>query len=118
MTSLLLGIPAMGVVAPIGTGKAAVAKALFAGTRGLSLRDDLAIGRSVFVGAVDAPLPPVPDDLAKFDCRNNRLFLLALAEIRDSVEGAAERFGRDRIAVILGTSTAGIAEGEAAYAVL
>jgi len=108
----------MGVVAPIGTGKAAVAEALFAGTRGLSQRDDLAIGRSVFVGAVDAPLPPVPDHLAGFDCRNNRLLLLALAEIRNAVAAATARFGRDRIAVILGTSTAGIAEGEAAYAVL
>jgi len=113
-----LGIPAMGIVAPIGTGKAAVAEALFSGKRGLSQRDDLAIGRSVFVGAVTAPLPAVPDDLAAFDCRNNRLLLLALAEIREAVDAAADRLGRDRIAVILGTSTAGIAEGEMAYAAL
>jgi 3-oxoacyl-[acyl-carrier-protein] synthase I len=118
MSSAPLGIPAMGIVTPIGNGKDAVARALSSGMRGLTRRDDLALGRSVFVGAVTAALPKVPHHLTAFDCRNNRLLLLALGEIRAAVDAAAERFGRDRIAVILGTSTAGIAEADAAYAIL
>ncbi|PWC36576.1 3-oxoacyl-ACP synthase [Azospirillum sp. TSO35-2] len=105
----------MGLVTPIGTGKAAVSAALFAGTRaGLVPRDDLIPGRTVFVGAAaEAPpgLEPGPEP------RNNRLMRLALDQIADAVEQAARRFGRDRVAVLAGTSTAGIAEGEAAFLV-
>src|SRR6185295_10851130 len=61
-------------------------------------------------------LPPLPSALAHFDCRNNRMMLLALSEIENELRDAIARFGAHRIAVILGTSTAGIAEGEAAYA--
>jgi len=114
VTGLPLGIPAMGLATPIGTGRAAVAAALFAGTRsGLVARDDVIPGRTVRVGAVPGPLPPVA---AAHDTRNNRLMGVALAQIADAVEQAAARFGRHRVAVVLGTSTAGIAEGEAAYA--
>ncbi len=114
-----LGIAALGLATPIGIGKAAVAPALFAGTRsGLASQRRLVDGRIVHVGAIDAALPAVPEELAAFDCRNNRLMLLALREITEEIEAAKLRHGRDRVAVILGTSTAGIAEGEAAYAQL
>jgi 3-oxoacyl-[acyl-carrier-protein] synthase-1 len=49
------------------------------------------------------------------ECRNGRLMLAAVLEIAEAVEEAANRLGRDRIAVVMGTSTSGIAEGEAAY---
>jgi 3-oxoacyl-[acyl-carrier-protein] synthase-1 len=57
----------------------------------------------------------VPSPLAAFDCRNNRLMLAALLEIADDIAAARRRFGRDRIAVILGTSTSGIFETETGY---
>lgn len=113
------GLPAMGLATPIGTGAAAVADALFTGTRsGLAVRDDFIPGRTVHVGAVNGALPPVPAGLEAWDSRNNRLMLLALDQIAGAVEDAARRFGRHRVAVVLGTSTAGIAEGEAAFAAL
>ncbi|WP_245986497.1 beta-ketoacyl-[acyl-carrier-protein] synthase family protein [Azospirillum thermophilum] len=103
---------------PIGTGAAAVADALFSGTRaGLVPREGFIPGRPVHVGAVDDALPPVPDGLEAWESRNNRLMLLALDQIAGAVEDAARRFGRHRVAVVLGTSTAGIAEGEVAFAV-
>ena len=46
--------------------------------------------------------------------RNNRLALAALAQIRPAVDAAIKRYGPNRIGVVLGTSTSGIAEGEAA----
>jgi 3-oxoacyl-[acyl-carrier-protein] synthase-1 len=105
----------MGIASPIGIGKDAVARALFAGARGLTPRDDFIPGRTVHVGEVTGPLPPVPPRLQSMDCRNDRLILASIAEIAEAVEQAAHQFGRDRIAVVLGTSTSGIAEGEAAY---
>jgi len=106
-----------GIVTPLGRGKHAVASALFAGSRnGIVLRDDFMSGRSVNVGAVAGDLPPVPAALAEFDCRNNRLMQLALTEIAPALEKATTRYGCDRIAVVLGTSTSGISAGEDALA--
>jgi 3-oxoacyl-[acyl-carrier-protein] synthase-1 len=112
-----LGVAEMGIASPIGVGKAEVARALFSGNRGLTLRDDLIPGRAVHVGEVSAPLPPAPRELKSMACRNVRLMLTAVAEITEAVEKTARRLGRDRIAVVLGTSTSGIADGEAAYEV-
>ncbi|WP_448207153.1 beta-ketoacyl-[acyl-carrier-protein] synthase family protein [Azospirillum sp. sgz302134] len=118
MSAVAFGLPAMGLATPIGSGAAAVADALFAGTRaGLVPREGFVPGRTVHVGAVPDALPPVPAGLEGWESRNNRLMLLALDQIAGAVEDAARRFGRHRVAVVLGTSTAGIAEGEAAFAV-
>ena len=55
--------------------------------------------------------------LARFDCRNNRLADLALRTdgFADAVAAARRRYGADRIAVVLGTSTSGVLSGEEAY---
>jgi len=108
-----------GIVSPLGRGRLATIRALAAGTRdGLLLRDDLLPGRSVYVGTVTGDLPAPPAAAASLDCRNNRLMLVALNEIADSVAAAADRYGRHRIAVVLGSSTSGIAEGENALSQL
>jgi 3-oxoacyl-[acyl-carrier-protein] synthase-1 len=107
-----------GIVTPLGRGKAEVARALFAGSHdGIVLHSDLVPNRSVYVGAVRGDLPSLPAALAGFDCRNNRLMQMALMEIAPAVERAISRYGRDRIAVVLGTSTGGGAEGEDALAI-
>src|SRR5262249_53020538 len=112
-----MGLPYLGIAAPVGIGKAAVASARFAGSReGIVLRDDLVPNRRLHVGAVAAELPAVAPHLARFDSRNNRLILAALEEIAEPIQAMIRRQGRDRIAVVLGTSTSGLAEGEAAYA--
>jgi 3-oxoacyl-[acyl-carrier-protein] synthase-1 len=86
-------------------------RALFAGTRDrLQPRGDLVAGRNVHVGSVTTPLPPVPAGLKTYDCRYNRLLLVTLDQIRDAIEAAAQRFGRHRVAVVMGTSTSGMAE--------
>ncbi|WP_027212382.1 beta-ketoacyl-[acyl-carrier-protein] synthase family protein [Burkholderia sp. WSM2232] len=69
-----------------------------------------------FVGSVVTPLELAPPaDLARYDCRNNRLLLAALAQIAPAVDAARERYGVDRIGVVLGTSTSGIEAAEAAF---
>lgn len=99
-------LTAMGIACPLGQGKAAVAAALRQGDRhGLVARSDLLAERSVSVGAVPGPLPhcPLPD----YDCRNNRLLQATLEEIAADIKAAIRRYGRSRIAVIMGTSTSG-----------
>lgn len=50
------------------------------------------------------------------DTRNNSLLHAALAPLRAQIETLKQRFGAARIGVVLGSSTSGIAEGEAAIA--
>ncbi|HZU54165.1 MAG TPA: beta-ketoacyl-ACP synthase, partial [Holophagaceae bacterium] len=58
----------------------------------------------------------LPAPFAKDDSRNTRLLLAALEEIRADVEAAITRHGRDRVGVVLGTSTSGIEATERAVA--
>ena len=59
----------------------------------------------------------VPDELARFDSRNNRLALLGLSQDRfiEAVRRCADRFGPRRVGLLLGTSTSGMLETEIAY---
>ncbi len=109
-------LPAMAVATCLGLGKTATARALFgAGSwsgSGLRLRP----GDAVPVGAIEEALDPLPAGLAGWDSRNNRLLGMLAGEIASAVEAAIGRYGRHRVAVVIGTSTSGIAEGEAAVA--
>jgi 3-oxoacyl-[acyl-carrier-protein] synthase I len=59
----------------------------------------------------------LPKDLQIFNCRNNRLAELGVQQdgFFDAVQAAAARWGRRRVGVFLGTSTAGIMQTELAY---
>jgi 3-oxoacyl-[acyl-carrier-protein] synthase-1 len=59
----------------------------------------------------------LPKALQIFNCRNNRLAELAIQQdgFFDAVQAAAARWGRRRIGVFIGTSTAGIMQTELAY---
>ncbi len=54
--------------------------------------------------------------MADYNCRNNRLAQLGLEQdgFADAVDIAADKYGRDRIGVFMGTSTSGILETELA----
>lgn len=73
----------------------------------------LTSGKTCWLGAVEGALPALPPALAAHDTRNNRLLLAALEQVRPALDAAIKRYGTDRIAVVMGTSTSGIAEGEA-----
>jgi 3-oxoacyl-[acyl-carrier-protein] synthase-1 len=112
-----LAIAAFTAVSAMGTGTAATRQALHdrrGGLREAAEADRPAawVGRVPGVEAVE--LPP---ELARYTCRNNQLAELALRQdgFVDAVEKAKARYGATRVAVILGTSTSGIAETEAAY---
>ena len=67
------------------------------------------------VAAVDAER--LPESLANYDCRNNRLTQMGLETdgFADRVREAIARYGKTRVGVFLGTSTAGILQTELAY---
>lgn len=62
--------------------------------------------------------PPLPQSLKRYNCRNNRILLAALEQIETSVRHLTKHYGADRIGLVLGTSTSGIAEGEQAIGML
>jgi len=105
----------LGMITALGDGLDATWPRLIAGdaTR-LYRRDDLIPGESRCFGAVLDPLPEVPSSLSRYDCRNNRLSLAAFAPIRGSVERALSAFGPDRVGIVAGSSTGGLAETEEA----
>ncbi len=102
----------------LGRGLDATREALRSGRSGLApcafetVRLDTWLGEVAGVDAVR-----LPEALARYDCRNNRLTLLGLESdgFAERVRLAAERYGRDRVGVFLGTSTAGILQTELAY---
>jgi 3-oxoacyl-[acyl-carrier-protein] synthase-1 len=110
-------LTAMTVVSAIGCGAAATLQSLRSRRSGL-LPCSFGGITDGYIGCVDAVdshlLPPA---LRHFACRNNRLADLALHTdgFADAVAAARQRYGADRVAVILGTSTSGILSGEQAY---
>ena len=68
--------------------------------------------------SVQTELPAIPKTLKHYACRNNRMLLAALEQIETSVNCAIRRYGSERIGLVIGTSTSGIAEGERAASIL
>lgn len=102
----------------LGAGLDAQLQALRQGRSGLEPCDFETAQLDTWVGEV-AGLDEVvlPADLASYDCRNHRLALMGLQA--DGFEAAARqaiaKYGAQRVALILGTSTSGILSAEQAY---
>ncbi len=102
----------------LGAGKQANVDALLQGRSGLRPNDFPDVDLNTYIGRVpDLERLPVRGDLAAFDCRNNRLAQLTLQQddFVAAVATAIRRHGRERIALVLGTSTSGILSTELAF---
>jgi 3-oxoacyl-[acyl-carrier-protein] synthase-1 len=109
----------LAIINALGSGKKAVLENLLQGEQsGMQTCGPLLTGRSGVVGRVAGELAALPPDLAEYDCRNNRLLVATATQLESAIDALKSRFGPSRIAVIIGTSTSGIAEGEAAVAAL
>jgi 3-oxoacyl-[acyl-carrier-protein] synthase-1 len=109
----------LAIINALGSGRAAVLENLLRGDQsGMHACGPLLTGRSGIVGRVDGELTELPPRLAEYDCRNNRMLAAAATQLEAAVDTLKSRFDPARIAVIVGTSTSGIAEGEAAVAAL
>lgn len=106
----------LGITCALGMGGDAVAAALFASDAPAGARTSEALtpGRPLVLGTVNAPLSDLSDHPVQLRGRNNALLRSAHAQIAPAVAAAIERYGADRVAVVLGTSTSGIGESEQA----
>ena len=114
-----LAITGRTAVTALGSGTEALRQALHGRRTGLAECAFPGAPSGIWAGQVpglDQVAPPA--ELAAFDCRNNRLAELALRtdSFAEAVAAAVERYGAERVAVVVGTSTAGIEETERAYA--
>ena len=66
-------------------------------------------------GMVRGELPPPAAAFSEYDCRQARIALQTLDGIRGPVDGAVRRWGKDRVGMVMATSTGGIAVSEDAY---
>lgn len=105
-------------VCAAGHGKDALWDALLKGRTGLLPNDFPHVNLATHIGRVRGlEEQPLPDEFARWDCRNNRLAWLALQQdgLHAAVLAARDRYGPHRIATVLGTSTASIGSTEDAY---
>lgn len=110
-------LAALGITNALGNNKAAVLANLLAGVApGMQAQPGWLPQQHTWLGSVTGELPAVTEPLAAFDCRNSRLLLAALQQIDTDIAAAITQYGRDRIGVVIGSSTSGIAEGERALA--
>ena len=110
-----LALTASTIVSAMGAGAGATLVALRRRRSGLT-PDPTGGG---WVGRVEGiEVHRLPPSLARYDCRNNRLADMALQTdgFSRAVAAAAARYGADRVAVVLGTSTSGVLAAEEAYA--
>ena len=113
-----LAITAYTATSALGRGTSAMLEALRSGAGGLQPNDFGVAPLRAWIGRVAGlEEEPVAQALAEFDCRNNRLAQLGLAQdgFIDAVARARSKYGAHRVAVLLGTSTSGILHTELAY---
>ena len=103
-----------GIVCALGNSRAEIARRLFAGESGITPTAQWSPGRVLPLGGVTSPLPDGADLPLAERSRNNQLALAALAQIRPALDAVIARYGAHRVGVVIGTSTSGIGETEAA----
>ena len=109
----MIYISAVGMINALGRSNAEIAANLTRGVApGMQRREGwLYDAPDAMLGSVEGDLPTIPDSFSAHRTRNNQLLLAALAQIQPTVDEAIARVGRDRVAVVLGTSTSGLDEG-------
>ncbi|RPH30006.1 beta-ketoacyl-[acyl-carrier-protein] synthase family protein [Buttiauxella warmboldiae] len=110
----MITLTAVGMVNALGNNLDEIAANLQAGTApGMGPdRDGWLQQGTCWVGRVTGELPEIAPEMVRYNSRNNRLLLAALGQIRPQVDEAIAQYGHSRVAVVLGTSTSGLDEGD------
>lgn len=110
--------PAVGIqlsvgLSALGNTAEQIRQALTTQQNSLSLSKEFIPEKQVWVGAYQQPLiETVPACLQYVDSRNLRFALTALSSIENDIRNYTAQFDSKRLAIILGTSTSGIADNE------
>jgi len=116
MTPLARPLPVTGysMLSALGASRAEHVEALAAGRGGLGA-PPMELPFETAVGEVRAALPELPSELAPWSTRLARMAAHLVAGLDGELRRARERWRPERIAVILGTSTAGAETTERAF---
>jgi 3-oxoacyl-[acyl-carrier-protein] synthase-1 len=106
-TQPALSIADYNVSCALGVTRAEVAEQLFAGASGLAA-PPFELPFTTLCGVIPHPLAPLPAAHARFDTRQARLAYATLAPLLPALESCVARYGRQRVAVVLGSSNAGL----------
>lgn len=118
MSSRPLRITAYSLCSAAGDGRHETLDALRNRRSGLTRNDFGVSPIATWIGRVAGlEQQALPRELADWDCRNNRLAWRGLLAdgFLDAARAARERYGSDRVAVVVGTSTSSIGASEEAY---
>lgn len=70
-------------------------------------------GKKTWLGKVNnQALPAIPKHLSPYSTRNNQLLYAAYLQIQTEINKAIKKYNADHIAIVIGTSTSGIDEGD------
>ena len=112
-----LYISDFGLVNALGNDNKTIKVNLLSGSQaGLSRRSDLLLEGDITVADVKSDLPSLADKPKHLRSRNNQLALAALSQIKAQALALIKQYGKSRIAIVMGTSTSGISDGESAMA--
>jgi 3-oxoacyl-[acyl-carrier-protein] synthase-1 len=114
MTARPLPITGIALCNALGASESAIRQALYEGRSGLG-PCPIELPFETSVGAVTAELPELPPALASWSTRTARIASLLLGQLEGELERMRKRWRPERIAVLLGTSTAGADVTETAY---
>lgn len=91
-----------------------VARALNAGRSGLH-PDEFSLDFATYTGAIAGDFPPLPSSVGAWDSRALRIVYHLLHSMDDSWRAMMQRWEPERVAILIGTSTAGVDNTENAY---
>lgn len=103
------------LVNALGCSNESIKKQLLSGSQqGLSRVEDVLLEGPITVADVNVELPSLKHKAKHLQSRNNQLASLALQQIEVQAKALIKTLGADRVAIVVGTSTSGISEGEQA----
>lgn len=106
-------LSALGIISSLGNSTNEVFNNLILGkSKNIIKRNDLVFGKELYFATVDDDLPQIPQQFAKYNTRCNQMLLAAYLQIENNVEEVVKKYGKDRVAVVIGSSTSGISEGQ------
>ena len=103
----------MAMISALGSDLEDIKAQLLNGRPNLDISDEFHTSHTaVPLGRIQEPLPELPLKDLKWQSRNNQIAWAVTCKILPQIQDAINRYGAERVAVIVGTSTSGIGDSE------
>lgn len=81
-----------------------------------ALKNEQILGKDMLVGRIDLTLPNFGKNTPKiYQTRTNQILLATILGLENEVKNAIKKYGKDRVGVVIGTTTAGVEENYEAF---